>query len=166
MDLMINFGDIVVVLGVVLLVVVGGEVFLCGVFGVVGWLCVFKLLIVIMFVVFVIFSLEFIVLFIVVLLGKLEIGLGDVFGSNVVNIVLIFGLVLLFGLIWVECCELGWDFGLVLIVLLLIFWLVVDSVIFFFEGGLLLLVFVGWMVVSLYVGVVVWLVVMLDDGLV
>ncbi len=122
-------GDVLAVLGAVVLAGVGGELFLKGILGAAASLRVPRLLIATTLAAFATSSPELTVSSVAALAGKSEIGLGDALGSNVVNIALIFGLALLFGPIRVERRELGRDFTLALGIPLLTLWFVRDGVI-------------------------------------
>lgn len=124
---MISLSDLAAVLGAVLLAAIGGEAFLRGVWGVVSWLSLPKLLVATTLAACATSSLELTVSSSAVLSGKPEIGLGDALGSNVVNIALIFGLALLFGPIQAERRALGRDFGLARMAPLLTFGLAADG---------------------------------------
>ena len=137
-------GDLAALAGAVVLAAAGGEAFLKGVLGVAGWLRVPKLLVATTLAAFATSSPELTVSVTAALAGKPEIGLGDVLGSNVVNIALIFGLALLFGPIRVARNELGRDFALALMVPLVTLMMALDGAISRLEGGLLLLIFGGW----------------------
>ena len=142
---MISTSDLAAILGAALLAAFGGEAFLKGVLGVASWLRVPKLLVATTLAAFATSSPELTVSSIAALAGKPEIGLGDVLGSNVVNIALIFGLALLFGSIRAQRGELGRDFVLALLTPLATLLFAADGEISRIEGGLLLLIFVGWM---------------------
>lgn len=86
------------ILAAALLAAVGGELFLKGIVGAAASMKVPKLLIATTFAAFATSSPELTVSTVAALAGKPEIGLGDALGSNVLNIALILGLALLFGL--------------------------------------------------------------------
>lgn len=146
-------GDVLAVLGAVVLAGVGGELFLKGVLGAAANLRVPRLLIATTLAAFATSSPELTVSTVAALAGKPEIGLGDALGSNVVNIALIFGLALLFGPICVERRDLGREFALAIGVPLLTLWFVRDGVVSRGEGGVLLLIFAFWIGLMIRAGI-------------
>lgn len=116
-------GDTWVVLGAIVLVAVGGEMFIKGVVDMSASLRVPKLLVATTLAAFATSSPELTVATVAALSGQPEIGFGNVLGSNVVNIALIFGLALLFGPIHMQRADLGRDYALALAAPLLTLWL-------------------------------------------
>lgn len=124
---------------------VGGELFLKGVLGAATALRMPKLLVATSLAAFATSSPELTVSSIAAFAGAPEIGLGDALGSNVVNIVLLFGLALMLGPIHIERRQLGRDFALAPGLPLLMFWFSADGVISRGEGVVLLVLFALWM---------------------
>lgn len=88
--------DLAILGAAIVLAAAGGDAFLKGVLGIFGWLRVPKLLVTTTLAAFATSSPELTVSIVAALSGKPEIGLGDVLGSKVVNIALIFRLALRF----------------------------------------------------------------------
>lgn len=149
-----NSADVWAVLGAIALVALGGQMFIKGLVDVSASLRVPQLLVATTLAAFATSSPELAVTTVAALSGQPEIGFGNVLGSNVVNITLIFGLALLFGPLQVQRHELGRDFGLALAAPVLTLWLARDGVIARAEGALLLLLFALWLMALLRAGLV------------
>lgn len=145
-------GDLWAVLGAIVLVAVGGEMFIKGMVDMSASLRVPRLLVATTLAAFATSSPEFTVSTVAALSAQPEIGFGNVLGSNVVNIALIFGLALLFGPIHVRRAEFGRDYALALAAPLLTLWLARDGMVTRAEGAVLLLVFALWLAVLIRAG--------------
>lgn len=123
----------------------GGSAFLNGVLGVAAWLRLPRALVATTLAAFATSSPELAVSTLAARSGTPEIGLGDALGSNVVNLGLILGSALLFGLLAVGTA--GWrrDFLVALGVPVLTMVLVLDGVLSRAEGALLLILFTVWL---------------------
>ena len=137
--------DLLLLLAAIALAAFGGEAFLKGVLGVASHLRLPKLLVATTLAAFATSSPELTVSTIAALSGKPEIGLGDALGSNVVNMGLILGLVLLFGQLSVRYGEIRRDFLLALGIPVLTLFLARDGILSGSEGGLLLALFAIWL---------------------
>jgi cation:H+ antiporter len=130
--------DLLALLAAIPLAALGGEAFLKGVLGAAAHLRLPKFLVATTLAAFATSSPELTVSSMAALAGKLEIGLGDTLGSNVVNIGLILGLALLFGALTAKLADIRRDFLLALTVPLLTLILAAD-------GALLLAAFALWL---------------------
>lgn len=131
--------------GAIVLAAVGGELFLKGVLGLAQATRLPKALVATTIAAFATSSPELVVSTTAALAGKPEIGLGDALGSNIVNIALILGLALLLRPLSITRRELGYTFGLALLVPMLTMWLAHDGTLSQGEGILLLAVFLIWL---------------------
>lgn len=138
--------DLLALLAAIPLAALGGESFLKGVLGLSVWLRLPKLLVATTLAAFATSSPELTVSSMAALAGKPEIGLGDALGSNVVNIALILGLVLLFGALSARLADIRRDFVLALGVPALTLILALDGDLSRPEGMLLLALFALWLV--------------------
>lgn len=146
MSLPIATTDLLALLAAIPLAALGGEAFLKGVLGLSAWLRLPKLLVATTLAAFATSSPELTVSTLAALAGQPEIGLGDALGSNVVNIGLILGLVLLFGSLSARFADIRRDFLLALAVPMLALILALDGALSRGDGALLLVLFTFWMV--------------------
>lgn len=131
--------------GAFVLAAAGGELFLKGILGLAQATRLPKALVATTVAAFATSSPELIVSTTAALAGKPEIGLGNALGGNIVNIALILGLALLLRPLNISRRELGWSFGLALLVPMLTLWLAQDGTLSQGEGILLLAVFLIWL---------------------
>jgi cation:H+ antiporter len=124
---------------------VGGELFVRGVVGIARWARVSAGIIGATFAAFATSSPELSVAVTSGLAGTPQIALGDALGSNVVNLGLILGLVLLLSPLQVARDSLQRDFPAALLAPLLLWWAGSDGLVSQAEGGLQLVVFVAWL---------------------
>jgi cation:H+ antiporter len=148
MTLSLVTADMLTLIAAIPLAALGGEAFLRGVLGVAVWLRLPKLLVATTLAAFATSSPELTVSSLAALAGKPEIGLGDALGSNVVNIGLILGLALLFGVLPVRFTEIRRDFMLALAVPVLTLVLALDGTLSRADGVLLLGLFALWLMLT------------------
>ena len=141
--------DLTLILGAVALAGIGGEAFLKSILGAAEHLRVPKAMVATTLAAFATSSPELTVSAVAALSGSPELGLGNVLGSNVVNIALIFGLALLFGAIRVSRKESSRDFALALAVPVLTLFFALDGRITRGEGATLLTLFAVWLASNL-----------------
>lgn len=145
-------GNLLTMVSAVVLVAAGGEMFIKGVVDMSASLRVPKRLVATTLAAFATSSPELTVSSVAALSGQPEIGFGNVLGSNVVNIALIFGLALLFGPIHVRRAEFGRDHALALAAPLMTLWLARDGMVSRAEGAVLLLAFALWLAALIRAG--------------
>ena len=138
--------DLALILGAVVLAAAGGEAFLKSIFGAAIHLRVPKIVVATTLAAFATSSPELTVSSVATLAGQPEIGLGDVLGSNVVNMALVFGLALLFRAVQTTRQDFGNSFALALAAPVLTFVLVLDGRIERADALLLLAIFLVWVV--------------------
>lgn len=88
--------DILLFIGGLFFILIGVNCLIDGVVFVVKWFCIFFIVIGLIIVVFGIFVLELIVSVLFVLKGSVDIVVGNVVGSNIFNILMIVGCIVLF----------------------------------------------------------------------
>lgn len=145
MSLSIAMTDLLILLAAVPLAALGGEAFLKGVLGFSTWMRLPKLLVATTLAAFATSSPELTVSSLAAWEGKPEIGFGNVLGSNVLNISLTLGLVLLFGALKARFSGIRRDYLLALATPVLTLILSLDGRISSGEGLLLLALFALWM---------------------
>jgi cation:H+ antiporter len=123
---------------------VGGELFVRGTVALAGWLRIAPGIVGATVAAFATSSPEFAVSTTAAISGKPQIALGDVLGSNVVNIALLLGIALCFSGISCSKGSLKRDLPLALIAPILTGLLILDGVLSRLDGAALLLVFFGW----------------------
>jgi cation:H+ antiporter len=137
--------DLLTLVAAIPVAALGGATFLRGVLGVAQWLRLPRLLVATTLAAFATSSPEMAVSSLAALSGKPGIGLGDALGSNVVNLGLILGVVLLLGPLAARFDEFRRDFVLALLVPILTLLLALDGTLSHLDGVLLLTLLALWM---------------------
>lgn len=137
--------DLALILAAVLLAAAGGEAFLKSILGAALHLRVPKMVVATTLSAFATSSPELTVSTVAALAGQPEIGFGNVLGSNVVNVALIFGLALLYGSVQTRRQDFGRDFYIALAVPVLTFIFIFDGRIERMEAVALLSFFFAWL---------------------
>ena len=132
-------------LGGVLLAGVGGELFVRGIVGIARWLRVSPGIIGATVAAFATSSPEISVAVSSAMDGHPEISLGDVMGSNVVNVALILGVALMFSRIYCDRGAIRREFPGALLVAVMLGLLGFNGTLGRIDGLVLLAVFTGWM---------------------
>lgn len=128
---------------------IGGEIFIRGTVGIAHWARVSPAIIGVTVAAFATSSPELAVGIRASLAGTPQISLGDVLGSNVVNVALILALTLCISGISVPRQSIKRDFSLALLVPVIIGVLAADGVLSRFDGALLLAGFSAWLIAVL-----------------
>lgn len=131
-------------LGGVLLAGVGGELFVRGLVGIARWLRVSPGIIGATVAAFATSSPESSVAVSSALDGHPEISLGDVMGSNIVNVALVLGVALIFSRIYCDRGTIRREFPGALLVPVMLGVLGIDGVLGRMDGLVLLAIFAGW----------------------
>lgn len=139
--------DALILSGGVVCAAFGGELFVRGVVGVARWARVSAGIIGATLAAFATSSPELSVAINSALNHSPQISLGDALGSNVVNLGLILGIVLLISPVQAPRASIRRDFTVALLVPFLLAVLAYDGVLSRIDGMLLMALFVGWMVI-------------------
>ncbi|WP_333823143.1 sodium:calcium antiporter [Pinisolibacter sp.] len=143
--------EVAAVVAAVLLAAIGGELFLTGVLGTAKTLRLPRGLVATTLGAAATSAPELFVSVVAAGSGRPEIGLGDTLGSNVVNIALVLGLVLLHRSVTAGTTE-RTTAAAALIAPFVLFVLLLDGRLERWEGGLLLALFVAWAIVGFHTG--------------